>query len=59
MISFIRKAIATFGKEKKQSEFSRFIRSASSREKKKVFKKVAREAAAEQRKVLESIEFAR
>lgn len=59
MISFLRKAISTFGKEKKQSEFSRFIRSASSREKKKVFVKVAREAAAEQRKVLEAVEFAR
>lgn len=58
MMSLFRKAISSFSKDKGQSEFSRFIRSASSREKKKVFVKVAREAAEEQRKVLNSVEFA-
>ncbi len=35
------------------SEFSRFFREASSREKKKVFMEVARKASADQRKVIE------
>ena len=35
------------------SEFSRFIREASSREKKKVFMEVARKASADQRGVIE------
>lgn len=35
------------------SEFSRFIREASSREKKKVFMDVARKASADQREVIE------
>lgn len=37
------------------SEFSRFFREASSREKKKVFMEVARKASADQRKVIESV----
>jgi len=43
-----------FGKKKKvdhSSEFSRFFRTASSREKKKVFMEVAKKASEEQRKV--------
>lgn len=36
------------------SEFSRFFREASSREKKKVFMEVARKASEDQRKVIES-----
>ena len=37
------------------SEFSRFFREASSREKKKVFMDVARKASEDQRKVIESV----
>lgn len=37
------------------SEFSRFFRNASSREKKKVFMDVARKASEEQRKVLKDV----
>lgn len=37
------------------SEFSKFFREASSREKKKVFMEVAREASAEQLKVMEGV----
>jgi len=37
------------------SEFSRFIREASSREKKKIFMEVARKASEDQRKVIESV----
>ncbi len=59
MISAIYKGIKERISAKKESEFSKFIRSASSREKKKVFVKVAREAAEEQRKVIEGVEFAR
>ena len=40
------------------SEFSRFFREASSREKKKVFMDVARKASEDQRKVLESVRVA-
>lgn len=36
------------------SEFSRFFREASSREKKQVYMEVARKASADQRKMLES-----
>ncbi|OGG55243.1 hypothetical protein A3D62_01510 [Candidatus Kaiserbacteria bacterium RIFCSPHIGHO2_02_FULL_49_11] len=36
------------------SEFSRFFREASSREKKKVFLEVARKASADQQKIIES-----
>lgn len=39
-------------KDKKDSEFSRFIREASSAEKKKVFKEVIRKATEDQRKIL-------
>ena len=39
------------------SEFSRFIREASSREKKKVFMEVARKASADQREVIETTRF--
>ncbi len=59
MISALYKKIREGFPVKKESEFSKFIRSASSREKKKVFVKVAREAAEEQRKVIEGVEFAR
>ncbi len=41
--------------EETSSEFSRFFREASSREKKKVFMEVARKASADQRKVIENI----
>lgn len=37
------------------SEFSRFFREASSREKKKVFLEVARKASADQQKIIESV----
>lgn len=39
--------------EDHSSEFSRFFRTASSREKKKVFMDVARKASADQRKIFE------
>lgn len=38
----------------KSSEFSRFFREASSREKKQVYLEVAKKASAEQRRVIES-----
>lgn len=41
------------------SEFSRFFREASSREKKKVFMDVARKASEDQRKVIEDVRVAR
>jgi len=41
--------------KKNSSEFSRFFREASSREKKKVFLEVARKASADQQKVIESV----
>lgn len=48
----------TRSKKQKQtetsSEFSRFFREASSREKKKVFMEVARKASEDQRKIIES-----
>ncbi len=37
------------------SEFSRFFREASSREKKKVFMEVARKASADQKKLIDSV----
>lgn len=40
-------------------EFSRFIREASSREKKKVFMEVARKASADQREVIEKLDLKR
>jgi transposase len=40
-------------KEDSSSEFSRFIREASSGEKKKVFMEVARKASAEQKEIVE------
>ena len=40
------------------SEFSRFFREASSREKKKVYMEVARKASADQKKVIESVRVA-
>lgn len=39
----------------KSSEFSRFFREASSREKKKVFMEVARKASADQKKLIDSV----
>ncbi len=41
--------------EKKDTEFSRFIREASSREKKKVFMKVLEDATNDQRKVIREV----
>jgi len=41
--------------EAPSSEFSRFFREASSREKKRVFLDVARKASADQQKIIESI----
>jgi len=40
--------------ETKETEFSRFFREASSREKKRVYMRVIERASAEQRKVLEA-----
>lgn len=46
-----------FGLQKKRhtSEFSRFFREASSKEKKRVFMDVARKASEEQRKIIEKV----
>lgn len=46
------------GSKESSSEFSRFFREASSREKKKVFMDVARKASEDQRKVIESVRVA-
>ena len=42
-------------KEKQTSEFSRFFREASSKEKKRVFMDVARKASEDQRKIMEKV----
>ena len=42
-------------KAENSSEFSRFFREASSREKKKVYMEVAHKASADQRRVIESV----
>ncbi len=43
-------------KEKKSSEFSRFIREASSREKKKVFMEVLKKATDDQKRLMREVE---
>ncbi len=43
--------------KKKDTEFSRFFREASSGEKKKVFKEVIRKATEDQRKILNNTDF--
>jgi hypothetical protein len=47
------------GSKQSSSEFSRFFREASSREKKRVFMDVARKASEDQRKVIESVQIIR
>lgn len=46
-------------KEDKSSEFSKFFREASSREKKKVFLEVAKRASQEQLEIIRSVQIAR
>lgn len=58
--SFSEKNIKNKKKKKEESSnFSRFFRLASPEEKKRVFLEVAREASAEQRKVIEAAKLAR
>lgn len=52
--NIFKKIFGTPAIEKTSSEFSRFFRKASSREKKKVFMEVARKASAEQKAVIQS-----
>lgn len=55
-------SIITNNKEKrgdKSSNFSKFFREASSREKKKVFLEVAKKASKEQRDIIQNTRFAR
>jgi hypothetical protein len=59
MIEFIRKALGGKEKATKSSDFSRFFREASSREKKRVFLSVAKKASQEQLEVMKSVQTAR
>jgi hypothetical protein len=60
MIKYLISIIINKGKKgDKSSNFSKFFREASSREKKKVFLDVAKKASKEQRDVIQSTRFAR
>ena len=59
MKDFIKKVLNKQEKKQKTSDFSRFFREASSREKKKVFLTVAKNASKEQKEVIRSVQLAR
>lgn len=55
MVDFFIKLMGKSRDEDSSSDFSKFFRTASSGEKKKVFMQVARSASADQRKILEQV----